>query len=225
LERVRIVHSCLVEKKSLKEVAEQERTKYLTVQQLVKKTTVNPSFLSELREKEERKEQARDYIETLVKKALQNKSPIIKVEAVSELLGKKFDGVLNKENVRLHMKKVLGLRYRKIRRQPIQTNSERCLVQRQQYALRMLDTLSSGKRVLNVDESWLSETEYSRRMWYPTSSEATLPDKPLSKRHSLIVALDTEGRMYFALYHVNTDSDMMELFFAYLAQQLDNEDA
>ena len=53
------------------------------------------------------------------------------------------------------MKKVLGLRYRKIRRHPIQANSERCLVQRQQYALGMLDVLASGKRVLNVDESWL----------------------------------------------------------------------
>ena len=122
------------------------------------------------------------------------------------------------------MKKVLGLRYRKIRRQPIQSNSERCLVQRQQYAQRMLDVLASGKRVLNVDESWLSDSEYSRRMWYPTSPDANLLDKPLSQRHSLIVALDTEGRIYFALYHVNTDSDMMALFFYYLAQQLDSED-
>ena len=85
----------------------------------------------------------------------------MKVEYICGLLGKKFDGILNNENVRIYMKKVLGLRYRKIRRQPIQTNSERCLVQRQQYALRMLDVLASGKRVLNVDESWLSETEYS----------------------------------------------------------------
>ena len=115
------------------------------------------------------------------------------------------------------MKKGLGLRYRKIRRQPIQTNSERCLVQRQQYALRMLDVLATGKRVLNVDESWLSDSEYSRRMWYPTSPEANFPDKPLSIRHSLVFALDTEGSMYFALYHVNTDSDMMTLFFYHLA--------
>ncbi len=62
-------------------------------------------------------------------------------------------------------------------------------------------------------------------MWYPTNPEATLSAKPLSTRHSLVVALDTEGVMYFALYHVNTDSDMMTLFFHYLAQQLDNDDA
>ena len=53
LERVRIVHSCLLEQKSLKEVSEQEQTRYLTVQKLVKQARVNPSFLQERREKEE----------------------------------------------------------------------------------------------------------------------------------------------------------------------------
>ena len=71
MERVRIVHSCLLEQKSLKEVSEQEQTRYLTVQKLVKQARVNPSFLQERREKEEQKEQARNYVETLVKKAIQ----------------------------------------------------------------------------------------------------------------------------------------------------------
>ena len=53
LERARIVHSCLLEQKSLKEVSEQEQTRYLTVQKLVKQARVNPSFLQERREKEE----------------------------------------------------------------------------------------------------------------------------------------------------------------------------
>jgi hypothetical protein len=65
------VHSCLLEQKSLKEVSEQEQTRYLTVQKLVKQARVNPSFLQERREKEEQKEQARNYVETLVKKAIQ----------------------------------------------------------------------------------------------------------------------------------------------------------
>ena len=65
-------------------MAEQERTKYNTVQKLVKQATLNPRFLQELREKDERKEQARSYVETLVKKALQNLSPILKVEIISE---------------------------------------------------------------------------------------------------------------------------------------------
>ena len=45
--------------------------------------------------------------------------------------------------------------------QPL-TNSERNLVLRQQYALKMLKILNEGKRVINVDESWLKETSFIR---------------------------------------------------------------
>jgi hypothetical protein len=45
---------------------------------------------------------------------------------------------------------------------------------RQQYTLQMLPLLLSCKRVINVDESWISETNYSRRMWYPADAACTV---------------------------------------------------
>ena len=46
----------------------------------------------------------------------------------------------------------------------------------------MLDILSLGKRVINVDESWVSETNYNRRMWCPTNAPFTITDKFMSPR-------------------------------------------
>ncbi len=43
--------------------------------------------------------------------------------------------------IRVTMKKELGLGYRRVQKVPIQGNSERCLVLRQQYALKMLPLL------------------------------------------------------------------------------------
>ena len=54
------------------------------------------------------------------------------------------------------MRGQLGLGYRKASGVPVQSNSERCLVLRQQYALRMIQLLQSNKRVINVDESWVN---------------------------------------------------------------------
>ena len=54
------------------------------------------------------------------------------------------------------MKHELGLRFKKIKPLAPQTNRLRCLLCRQQYAMTMLESLASGKRVLNVDESWLN---------------------------------------------------------------------
>ena len=55
--------------------------------------------------------------------------------------------------------------YRRARKVPIQGNSERCLVLRQQYAKVMLEQLEQGKRVINVDESWLNESSFLRKIW------------------------------------------------------------
>ena len=41
------------------------------------------------------------------------------------------------------------------------------MVLRQQYAKEMLPLLEQGTRIINVDESWLSETNFIRKMWAP----------------------------------------------------------
>ena len=71
----------------------------------------------------------------------------------------------------------------------IQANSELCLVLRQQYALRMLPLLESGRRIINVDESWLNQTRFIRKIWVPTDAAATISDKQVQPRISLLAAL------------------------------------
>ena len=60
------------------------------------------------------------------------------------------------------MKKDLGLLYRRAKPIAIQCNSERCLVLRQQYAKAMIDLIMEKWNVVNVDESWLNETNFTR---------------------------------------------------------------
>ena len=63
--------------------------------------------------------------------------------------------VSNRE-VRTALKYELNYSYRRATEVPVQSNTVRCLVMRQQYAVRMLELLSRGVRVINVDESWLN---------------------------------------------------------------------
>lgn len=106
---------------------------------------------------------------------------------------------------------------------PLQANSERCLVLRQQYALKMLSLLTKGKRIINFDESWVSETNYSRRMWCPSKTAGSVTERTINPRLALLAALDTEGWVYFALTHANTDSEVILTFFGHLVRQLDSE--
>ena len=81
----------------------------------------------------------------------------------------------------------------------------RCLVLRQQYAMAMLSLLQNGTRILNIDETWVSSTNFTRMMWGPPQTTATMSAKPISYRISMIAALDTEGCIYYSLTQANTD--------------------
>ena len=97
------------------------------------------------------------------------------------------------------LRKDMGLGYRLAKTVPVQSNDERCLVLRQQYALRILPLIESSRRIINVDESWLNGTRFIRRIWVPSNAAGTFTDKQVNPRISLLSALDTEGKIFFAL--------------------------
>ena len=77
----------------------------------------------------------------------------------------------------------------------------------------MCELLRANKRIINVDESWFNETNFIRKIWTKSDASATVTNKTVSPRVAMIAALDTDGRVYFALTHANTDSNVMLLFF------------
>ena len=130
---------------------------------------------------------------------------------------------VNTELVRHMFRKELGMGYRLAKGVPIQSNLERALVLRQQYSLRLLPLLEKKTRIINIDESWLNQTRVLRRTWVPSDAPGTFREKQVIPRISLILALDTDGKMWCALTQANTDADVMTLFLQHLARRLDLE--
>lgn len=130
---------------------------------------------------------------------------------------------LSASTIRKVMRKEMRLGYRKARTVTIQCNSERCLVMRQQYALAMLSALDSGKRIINVDETWLNETNFTRKTWCLPESRGSVPQRVISPSLSMIAALDTDGRVFFALSHATTNQDTFMVFMRHLVAKLDQE--
>ena len=89
--------------------------------------------------------------------------------------------------------------------------------------MKMMGLLKEGWRILNVDESFINESSYNRKMWCPTKSPSTVNEKQIIPRLALIAALDTDGQVYFSLNHANTDSQVMILFLSQLIFVLDQE--
>ena len=115
------------------------------------------------------------------------------------------------------------MRYRKVVPISIRTNSEKNLVCRQQFALKYLRALLDGKVILNVDESWLNMTDFRRRKWQAHRSTNSVAQLTMSPRISMIVGLDTNGKVYLSLLQSNNNQKTMEIFFQSLVTQLDKE--
>ena len=74
-----------------------------------------------------------------------------------------------------------------------------------------------------MDETWLSLTTFVRRHWAPKGQPATIASKTVSPRLAILAAIDTDGRVWFALTQSNTDSNVFGLFLTQLCAQLDSE--
>ena len=115
------------------------------------------------------------------------------------------------------------MRFKRFKKVGIQSNSERCLVLRQQYSLKMMSLFKEKRRIINVDETWLSETNFSRRKWCAVGSSNSIHKSEISPRIAMLTALDTEGRVYFCLCHANTNTQIMLIFLSRLCRLLDGE--
>ena len=137
------------------------------VSKLVKESEKEPKKNIQLKLKEKDEKEKKKAVKKVVEEMLANSVPIVKAEMVVEALLQKENLSLSVVQVRTIMKDDLGLGYRMSRKVPVQGNSERCLVLRQQYAMHMLPLLKEGKRILNLDESWLNESNFTRQIWVP----------------------------------------------------------
>ena len=84
--------------------------------------------------------------------------------------------------------------------------------------------LNQGFRVINVDESWLSETDMRRKKWGPRKGTNSMRECAISMRITFVAALDTNGKVYLSLAQRNSDTDSFCLFMTRLAKVLDGED-
>ena len=160
---------------------------------------MKPEKLERKRNSDALQEQRRMVIEETVSEMLKSNKPIVRAQQVKAKVEAMKGFEMSEKLIRQVMKKELRMGYRLAKTVPVQGNSERCLVLRQQYALKMLTLLESGRRIINVDESWLNQTRFIRKAWTPSDVPASFTEKQVAPRISLLTALDTEGRLYCAL--------------------------
>ena len=130
---------------------------------------------------------------------------------------------VSKRQVSSVMKGKFRLSFRRVKRVVKAGNSERNLVLRSLYAQKMLAVLEQGKHVVNVDESWLPETDFRRRRWATKGGHNSMAEKTMGHRVNMIVAVSSKGHVWLSLTQCNTDENVMQMFLSHLAKALTKE--
>ena len=67
------------------------------------------------------------------------------------------------------------------------------------YAKKMIELLDEGKRIINIDETWLPHLDFRSKKWCQRGEKNTVATKTLSHKVNMIAAIDTDGNLYLSL--------------------------
>ena len=102
-----------------------------TLGSLLRNVRKNPQYLQGLREKEEQEQERFSTLEAVTQKMIKDNKPIFKVADMVKVVNKKVEKPFKDHEVNRLFVKDLNLRYKRTRKQTLNTNASRCLVQRQ----------------------------------------------------------------------------------------------
>ena len=145
------------------------------VSQLVKKAIRKPNFLKELMVMDQDKDTVREGVQELVVSLNKDDTFIDSVGTIQKAIKETKGEEIKQHVIRDVMKKDMAMSYKKVVPVSLQANSQRNLILRQQFGLTLISLLNRGKKILNVDETWLGMTDFRRRKWREKDTTNSVP--------------------------------------------------
>jgi transposase len=205
----------------MKEVAKKYFRTEGYVGQLVKRVRENRNLLHEMSEKRDQAIATEETIQDVIKELLDENTFIENLEQVAEEVLIRYNLKVNKQKVRLQMKE-LGLSWKKVKQVAIQSNSVRCLVLRQRWAISFLEMDLKSKNWINIDETWLGMADFRKMYWRPMDRNWSVKEKSITPRLSLITAVDRIGNVWISLTQSNSNKSMMGVFMEHFCRKMDH---
>ena len=110
------------------------------------------------------------------------------------------------------MRENYHMRFKKLTQLTLSTNNVLNIALRQRWAIHYLRLLKADKTIWNVDESWLTQSDFTRFGWGEAGQRLRAPIKRHFLRVSILLATSNRGDVYYALSSSNTNSSTFGLF-------------
>ena len=192
-EKIEIVHKALIQHMHYADISAMHRIKPALVGLLVKKSLKSTNFFEELKQLDMKKENFNQVIEDAARDVLKEEHIIFNSQQVIRKAKLKTDEKISEKSVSFVLKNKLGFTYRRLKRIEFHANSKNHILARQQFGTEMIDLLKRGKRIINVDETWINQRDFRRRCWRKRGVSNSIGVPPVAPRITFMVALDTDG--------------------------------
>ena len=80
--------------------------------------------------------------------------------------------------------------------------------------------MASGKRILNVDQTPIGDSNFCQRAWMPSNARNSQITHQILPRITMMVGIDNYGEIYYSLLQANSNNTTMGLVLTYLASIL-----
>ena len=84
--------------------------------------------------------------------------------------------------------------------------------------------MQKGKRIINVDETWIGEMDFRRLKWRRPGDSNSVSGKDVTPRLSVIAAVDNYGGFYWTVLQAYVDREVFLVFISHLVAKLSAED-
>ena len=205
-----IRHAVHIQHRFYRDIAEEFHVSVGLVSRVARKTGLD--FIEERQEKEEREADDQRRIATTVTTMLNRRGYVGSADEIRKCVQASLPRRIRTKRVRHIMKAKLGLKFKRAKPIAARTNTVCCRYQRQQFALKLIGEMSTGKRIINIDEASLSQANFVRQGWGSKTLDLRPTTKPLGHRLTLIAAVDTLGASYFAVTQSTVDSEIFSTF-------------
>ena len=190
--RIRIVTLAARRTLTQQEVAERFGVKVQLVRDLMKDLSRKKgSGTIRKREAELHKDQQQAAVTACIAHQITSKQSIQSARAIREHVNQQHGMTVSTRIVLAMLKGQFKLSYRKVKKVSLSGNSEYNRVRRMLYARKMLELYGEGVHVVNIDESWLPESDFSRRNWDRRGDSHSLPANPLGRKVNMIAAVSS----------------------------------
>ena len=89
----------------------------------------------------------------------------------------------------------------------------------------MIKLLRDGMRIINVDETELTNSDFRVKKWRLPGTTNSLPNPRIRPRICLIAGVSNHGELYLSLLQINTNTKVVKMYLTALALRLDKERA